>query len=254
MRQGREAFLTSGALMSACRTPARFEALAKHFVDLYGKYEAEDARDLYVTCFSEHTTEDPDGLLSMWRGYGSNGGGVSIVFDTSKLTPVDDSPFVLAPVKYACDEGRINSLKGIVDSLASLVDRENPVEDNLWYVAANYFERLKLFAIFTKHKGFKEEREWRLAYLRDRDQRKKYDSLIGYHIFNDQISPKMKVKLSAIGDEGYGYSMDSLVSNVIIGPRASSFLSICAIERMFNSLSKGEFVEKIVECSTPFRG
>lgn len=254
MRQGREAFLTSAALMSACRTQDRFEILVRYFVDLYAKYEAEDARDLYVTCFSEHDAGDPDGLLSMWRGYGSNGGGVAVVFDTSKLIPVDDSPFVLAPVKYDCDDGRINSLKGIVDSLASLVDREDPTSADLWYVAANYFERLKLFSVFTKHKGFQEEREWRLAYLRDRDQGRKYDSLIGYHIYSDQISPKMKVKFSAFGEDGHGYSFDSLVSSVIVGPRASSFLSICAIERMLISLRKNVFIEKIVECSTPFRG
>ena len=38
------------------------------------------------------------------------------------------------------------------------------------YIPAHYFfERLKLFALFTKHPGFKEEREWRVAYLPDRD-------------------------------------------------------------------------------------
>lgn len=42
------------------------------------------------------------------------------------------------------------------------------------------FERLKLFALFTKHDGFKEEKEWRVVYLSERDTGKKLRSMLGY--------------------------------------------------------------------------
>ena len=41
--------------------------------------------------------------------------------------------------------------------------------DKLAQASYYYFQRLKLFAIFTKHPGFKEENEWRVMYMRDRD-------------------------------------------------------------------------------------
>lgn len=254
MQQGREALISSSKLWAACRSQQRFELLIDHFTNLYDDYGSGHAKDLYVACFSEHDAADSDGLLSMWRGYASNGGGVAVVFDTSKLTPEDESPFVLGPISYQSDDDRVRMLDGIVESLSVLIDKEEPDENGLRCVASNYFERLKLFAVFTKHRGFSEEKEWRLAYLRDRDPHRKYEQFIGYHISNDHISVKMKVDIRNVGDPNYGYNFDSLVYKVIVGPRASSVMSVYAINRMLMAKGRDAFLGKICECGTPFRG
>lgn len=254
MQEGRALFLASKRLAAACRTPARFERLVENFTSLIDSYGSGEAKDIYVTCFSEHDASDNDGLLSMWRGYGANGGGVAVVFNTSALTPSDDSPFVLAPVVYATNEGRTEMLSEIIDSLAILVDRENPSASDLLCVAANFFERLKLFSIFSKHSGFKEEREWRLAYLRDRDNLGKYDKFIGYHIFDGQICPKMKVGLSQVGDVGFGYTFEKLVDRILVGPRAAGLMSVYALERMIKLKGRSALLDRVRSCSTPFRG
>jgi hypothetical protein len=57
--------------------------------------------DVYVFCLSEYDFKDqPDGKLSMWRGYGANGQGAALVFNTSFLTAVQDSPLFFGRVRY----------------------------------------------------------------------------------------------------------------------------------------------------------
>jgi len=55
-------------------------------------------------------------------------------------------------------------------------------DDKLYIGSYRFFERIKLFALFTKHRGFLEEREWRAVYMRDRDHTKKLDGMLGYWI------------------------------------------------------------------------
>ncbi len=43
---------------------------------------------IHITCFSEYESGDNVGLLSMWRGYGEDGEGAAIVFDTAKLAVI----------------------------------------------------------------------------------------------------------------------------------------------------------------------
>jgi hypothetical protein len=64
------------ALGSEPRRTAFFDALEEAF-DEYG---SEDVIDLYVICFSVHTKDNNDGILSMWRGYGNQGKGAALVF------------------------------------------------------------------------------------------------------------------------------------------------------------------------------
>jgi hypothetical protein len=75
----------------------------------YNEYGVEHVFDLYVMCFSAHKSEDTDGRLSMWRGYGENGKGAALVFDFSKMPVVDRSPFAFAQVLYASSETRVRT-------------------------------------------------------------------------------------------------------------------------------------------------
>jgi hypothetical protein len=53
----------------------------------------------------------------MWRGYGGNGSGAAIVFDTAKLSPPEESPLILAQVHYGTTEKRRNWLRELIGVL-----------------------------------------------------------------------------------------------------------------------------------------
>jgi Protein of unknown function (DUF2971) len=115
--------------------------------------------DIYVFCLSEHVKEDTDGLLSMWRGYGGNGSGAAIVFDTAKLSPPEESPLILAQVHYSTTEKRRNWLRVRIIQFAEILAKSNNSDDKLWLCSYHFFQRLKMFTIFSKHRGFEEEHE-----------------------------------------------------------------------------------------------
>jgi hypothetical protein len=89
---GANPFLTSTELESACGNNERFDLLKSKFIQCYNTFANEHVIDTYVFCLSEHVKDDTDGLLSMWRGYGGNGSGAAIVFDTGKFPVRDGSP------------------------------------------------------------------------------------------------------------------------------------------------------------------
>jgi hypothetical protein len=105
--EGLRLFTASEAVNNACHTPERTHILRHAFNHFYAQFEAEHAFDTYVFCLSEHDPENTDGLLSMWRGYGGQGNGAALVFNTGFITaPNLNSPLIIARVHYASAEGR----------------------------------------------------------------------------------------------------------------------------------------------------
>lgn len=88
--EGAKAFFESEAVRKAGKNRGCYEELIHSFSGFMAQLSTQDAFDVYIFCFSEHNPNDYDGKLSMWRGYGSNGAGAALVFDTHKIDPVDD--------------------------------------------------------------------------------------------------------------------------------------------------------------------
>lgn len=108
MREGISAFLTSDAIEQACGTKDRYDILIGHFKHCASTFGKEHLKDVYVFCFSEHSRDNDDGILSMWRGYGQNGNGAAIVIDTAELDVTEESPFVISKVIYASSAQRVH--------------------------------------------------------------------------------------------------------------------------------------------------
>ncbi|CAM3739180.1 DUF2971 domain-containing protein [Smaragdicoccus niigatensis] len=108
-------------------------------------------RSTYVTCFCEKGD-----LLSQWRGYGSNGGGYSIEFETTALRSLfgvvsskDQEAAKLSSlhrVSYGIDKAAI--AKGASEILAD--QRASPMTDCVSFLAQ------------FKSEAFREEQEWRV--------------------------------------------------------------------------------------------
>ena len=73
------------------------------------------------------------------------------------------------------------------------------IPDNQLDLAAHFlFERIKIFALSTKHHGFSEEREWRIAYSGEYDKEKYLESMLCYTSGKKGLEPKLKFKVQPI--------------------------------------------------------
>lgn len=115
----------------------------------------------YIACFSEHdSSEDDFGRLSMWRAYGPNNGVALILNNAAFFSEQNAFNAFTSPVAY------LNNSE-FDDELARIAAR---IEENVEKLKALGMQTIKDWVLFafhfavlsTKHKGFKEEREWRV--------------------------------------------------------------------------------------------
>lgn len=222
-------------------------------LDWFYKEFDKEAFDIYLFCLSRHDPEEVDGRLSMWRGYGANGDGVAIVFDTSRADEKDDLPLILAPVHYASHDERRKWINKLAEQFTGIL-RNEKVAGKHEYIQAVYwlFQRLKMFALFTKHPGFAEEKEWRLVYLPDRDETKSLNDLRHFITNGRGVEPKLRVPL---GKETtvVGLCLDDIIDSIILGPSHSTLLAERSVKRMLELIGKGHLVEKTRASAIPFR-
>lgn len=251
---GTDLFLTSAEVESACDNKERFEALKSALSTCYNFFADNHLIDTYVFCLSEHDLDDIDGLLSMWRGYGGNGNGVAIIFDTAKLSEQERSPLVISKVRYASVEQRTQILRGLITKFCEILKRSAIPNDKLIVAAHAFFECLKIVAIFTKDKGFSEEREWRVVYMRERDQGKSFDAMFSYAIGHKGVEPKLKFKIEYMPDLAEPeFSLSKIIDRIILGPSLSSPLAQFAITKMIEALGRTELKERMICSTIPFR-
>jgi hypothetical protein len=251
--EGVSAFVSSAKIEAACSTKPRHEILRERFQSWYQKFDREHVIDTFVFCLSEHERNDNDGVLSMWRGYGGNGNGAAIVFDAGNLVAREETPIIIDKVVYASTEMRRRWISRKIDHFAQLLQTASIPDDKLHIPAFAFFERIKLFALFTKHPGFQEEREWRVAYLPDRDGAHALTSMIDYWIGPRGIEPKLKFRIAPIpGLTQDDLSLSKLVERIILGPTVSNPLARISVAKMVERVSP-ELKDRIVGSMIPFR-
>jgi len=258
INQGNEivlSHLNDDDFVAACGGAARVKLFQNWYSYYNNEFQNDHAFDLYVLCLSEHDEkENEDGLLSMWRGYGGNGTGAAIVLNTAKINAGEDAPLIIAPVRYGSDEARVGELLALFKEFTRVIS-ELSFDDEKLYIPAFYlYERIKLMSIFTKHKGFSEEREWRVAYLKSNDSNKKLTDMFGYCIGPRGVEPKLKLNIEkatkAMGDT---ISLEEIIHQIILGPSLSSPFALLSIGRMLDQLGKSSLKNKVRASAIPFR-
>jgi hypothetical protein len=220
------------------------------------RFEGEHALDTYIFCFCEHDADDKDGILSMWRGYGNQAGGVAVILNTKKLNGEPNHRLVLARVHYASEEERRDWLLGLLDRFAAIVKDHQLPDEELGNTAWALFERLKMFAIFSKHSGFHEEREWRAAYLpwADQDENNNLRKYLHYQVTATGVHPKLKLPILEIPlADGSECTFEKLVDRIILGPTISTPIATESLKRMLKILGQQELSERVVASGIPFR-
>jgi hypothetical protein len=194
------------------------------------------------------------GLINMWRGYGGSGTGAALVFKSDFATLNNASPLLFAKVQYASEHERIAWIKTLFSSCATVLKQKPIPNDKLFHVAFHMFTLMKLYALTSKHHGFEEEHEWRVIYLPDRDTSNLLTEQFSYVVGKNGIEPKLRLKIEPLKiDPNATWTFYSILDRIILGPNISSPLAINSVKRMFETLKKSEFKEKIFASGIPLR-
>ena len=251
MNLGLRALRSHAGLREAC-PPAHYNALLDTFDALYTAFDDESAFDVYVFSCSEHDRRiGDDGLLSMWRGYGGDGNGVAIVFDLAPLL-ASESPLLIYQVQYYSYEESEAWVDRKLQAFAEALRRVGGPIESMRTAAEALFDRIKVFALFTKHRGFHEEREWRLVYLRERDRHGLFRQQLHYAISPRGIEPRLRFTTNAIGGPGHGPSLQQMVRRIILGPVLATPLALRSVQRMLE-IYQPEWAQRVARSSTPYR-
>jgi hypothetical protein len=253
--EGKILFSEPERLLKAAGTQSRAQLLAHVFDHYFSTFENDGgAFDTYVFCLSEHDRSDADGLLSMWRGYGASGDGAALIFNPANVEVIPNSVLFIAQVKYGSTDERLADLKAMLDGWAALTATIQLPDDKLYIPAFHAMTLLKLFALTTKHRGFSEEREWRLVYLAENDSGDRLRKYFSYHIGPRGVEPKLKLKVTSIpGVTGSNLSMDRLLHQIILGPTVSSPLVKQSVLRMLEAIEKPQYKDRVKASSIPLR-
>lgn len=234
--------------------PAAYATLSSAFEQYLTRFSNEHALDTYVFCLAEHDPTNTDGLLSMWRGYGGNGNGAALVFDTRQFGHIVGSPLVVANVSYSSTQERLHWISAKLLEFANLLKNYAIPNDKLHIPAYHLFERFKMFALFNKHRGFSEEREWRVIYLRDHDTKRSLEGMLHYAVGRRGIEPKLKFIVQPIdGVTRPDLKLENIVANIILGPTVSTPLAIGSVRRMLEKLNMPQLADRVIASTTPFR-
>jgi hypothetical protein len=78
-------------------------------------------------------------------------------------------------------------------------------------------------------------------------------SMFGYNISNKGVEPKLKLRLDQIPSTSSSLTLESLIDRVILGPTASSELSMRSLARMLEIKGKQALAGKVYASSIPYR-
>jgi hypothetical protein len=254
MNEGAKALHLNEKIRLACGTQDNYNKLLESFDRFFNDFDSKHVLNTYILCFSEHQADDNDGLLSMWRGYGNSGSGASLIINTAKFSDKPDSPLILGKVHYASKYEREQWIREKLSSLAELISANAKVDSDFSAAAWAWLNRLTSFALFTKHHGFHEEREWRVVYMSDRDRGQDFKQYFGHLATNRGIEPKLKLPIRPIPELALeNISLENLVDRIILGPSVSSALAANSLRQMLRNIGEHSLAERVVGSEIPFR-
>ncbi len=252
---GMEALRRCDGIRKALGSDSRFQLFDAALGHYYSEFNTKHLFDTYVFCMSEHDPKNTDGVLSMWRGYGGSGNGVAIIFDAGKLNVAEGStPIILSRVHYGTAAERQKWLTEICEKAADLIAKATLSDDKIYLAANAIFERIQLFALFSKHVGFGEELEWRAVYRPSADRDTKYAEMFSYTVGTSGVEPKFKMKVRPIaGLTSADLSLEKLITGIILGPTTSSVLAQMSVRRMLALTKHPELANLVTASSIPLR-
>lgn len=244
----------SGKLLAACGSEVRRNRLQSAFDHYVRHYEQEFVLKIFASCWTQHSPDETDGVLSMWRGYGGNGRGLAIEINTAKFKPIQTSPVLLLKVSYGDSRRRRDEIEKLFAEWCGIIANTNIAEELLYLASYELFQLSLLYALSSKHAGFSEENEWRFVYMPDRDTDKALEPYIQYALVRGRAEPKLKLELKPIsGVLDEGFSLAGVVHGAILGPGQNDALSVSGFRFLLQRINRGDFVSLLKVSGIPFR-
>ena len=191
--------------------------LRNEFAELFDGHAQGLRSSTFLISLSEHDeAEDNLGRLSMWRAYGGDAG-VALVLNITAFAGVTDAMKAYsAPVVYADQSTFVSWFQGwagrllVAEAALRTIDPET--------IRNVLFHTFRGFALFTKHPGFAEEREWRVYNSPAHEGGSPWLEL-DIEIVRGIPQPLVRLRLFDDDDAGVtGVAPKTLLNRVIIGP------------------------------------
>ncbi|WP_313535815.1 DUF2971 domain-containing protein [Sphingomonas sp.] len=217
--------------------PAGIDAIAQSFdANIF-----DLLNNTFLISVSEHdASEDDFGRLSMWRAYGKTTGAALVFKNEPLLAPTSAITAMTIPVRYASHEQFASDMDEIAKNMRAHAGLLRELEDREFsktggsLISQCMAQVFRFACVATKHRGFEEEREWRVVYQ---------PGVNPTH--PDRISPATctlngvpqnihKIFFKNYPEDGFvGATLPEIVDRVIIGPTAHPFV---IFSRMFEAL------------------
>ncbi len=206
----------------------------------------------YVASISEHDEkEDTTGRLSMWRGFSQNSATrVAIVMNVPEFGAAEGLRLLLNPVAYF-------GYADVEQQLWDVIARVRANVDFLKTYPQEHFRNILFFmlvsaAVSMKHRGFEEEREWRVIHLPDANPSELVKCAIEIIGGIPQIVYKVPLEENPENDV-VGAGLPSLIDRVIIGPTTYRAPLMLTFRKALRDAAVPDAEGKVFQSEIPIR-
>ena len=192
------------------------EGAAKSAVERFDQWLPSLPNGTYIGCLSEFDPDDEQGRLSMWRAYGKHGSSVALVMNSAPfVAETDELKAYSLPVLYLTDA----EFSERIDDSLSRLEKKLPHFAGLDFATVEHiiFYWLLFLSLGLKHRGFREEQEWRIVYIPELEKSPTITQAVECIGGIPQIV--QKIPLEDAPEKGlHGASIPKLVERILLGP------------------------------------
>ncbi len=238
--------------LDACSPGVAQEAI-NLFDQWWGNLTVGIGFNTYITSISLHATdEDRHGRLSMWRAFGGGSTArVALVFSMTKTNiPEGALKLLFSPVAYLTEQQVHEVINEIIDSVRANYPFLNLVKRQM--LLGTVFITLLAGVTCLKHRGFREEQEWRAIYSPKRDP----SPLMGSSIEVIRGIPQTvyKIPLDATVDAALAtLDFARLFDRLIIGPSPYPWAMYEAFVAALRQAGISDAAERVFVSDIPIR-
>jgi hypothetical protein len=202
------------AFQESCN--AIYPNLAEEALALFNQRWTDIRFNTFIASISEHEdSEDQYGRLSMWRAFSNSSGRAAMVIRLPPENAARGLPLIFSPVGYFGDAEVEAQLATVITNMEASREYLNTVPKE---TLRNFlFLMLVGASVSIKHRGFQEEKEWRVIYLTGTFQSPRIEQDLKVIGGIPQVIFKIPLKEDPANQiEGLG--IPALVDKIIIGP------------------------------------
>lgn len=222
----------------------RIKIIIENAINLFDHHWKDLRSSIYLSSVSLHKKDEEGvGRLSMWRAYG-NDSGASAALILNNPTPTEGLNVFLCPARYCSKEVIYEELNLMFKTLNDEVGFISELEND--FIRARITLSLILLTVSLKHKGFREEEEWRIVYLPEL-----IPSIIEIDHSVEVINglPQIVYKLPLKGN----MSLEKIVHQVLIGPSRYPVVQVQAFRELLKGIGISEPDSRIGLSNIPLR-